>query len=65
MPKACPRGTTSPGRNSQTIRRAIAPEICRTTSRRWGGESSSNAIHMFSFRKALSGRKALRNSPGE
>ncbi len=43
MPNFCPRPTISPGRRSQTIRRAMAPEICRTTSRRCGGDSSSRA----------------------
>ena len=38
MPNFCPRASTSPGRRSQTIRRAMAPEICRTTIRRCGGD---------------------------
>ena len=65
MPNFCPRASTSPGRRSHTIRRAMAPEICRTIIRRCGGDSSSRPIHVFSFRIALSGFRALRNSPGE
>ena len=39
MPNSGPGPSTSPGRRLQTIRRAMAPEICRTTSRRCGGDS--------------------------
>ena len=45
-----PRRPRSPLRKLQTIRRAIRPAICRTTSRRCGGSSSSRPIHRFSLR---------------
>ena len=65
MPNFRPRARISPGRRSQTIRRAIAPEICRTIIRRCGGDWSSRPIQVFSFSVAHCGFRTSRNLPGE
>src|SRR3990172_7320425 len=65
IPNLRPRWSNSAGRASQTIRRAIAPAICLTNSRRCGGDSSWRSSHNCSFWAAERGRMAFRNLPGK
>jgi hypothetical protein len=47
--------TACPSASGHTIRRAIAPEICRTANRRGESSGVSKPIHIDSFRSALAG----------
>ncbi len=64
IPNCAPAGNVCPGLAAQTIRRAIAPEICRKYSRCFGSTSRNISISLASLSLLHSAFRASRNLPG-